>query len=525
MINVNQITSQLADMPDQALQQYAQMHKDDPYTLSLAVAESTRRKQMRTAAQGQGRPQPPKVNEQEVQNMAPQQLPEESGIAQLPAQNLARMAGGGIVAFADAGLVQETSSPAGRMLGGAWDAFKQFNQRMDDRLNDKQELEFRRLRAKQGMFEQLTQEQQDARNAELADITQKQQDARNAGPADTKAYGQAQQDQRALDVVPASSKSKTPVVPEGSVDPTAKLREKTAPTARPAVPARDYMALQAKMLQERSGLVDPTANAREKVNKAKEAAASLEAESFEKYVASRPQAYVGAEKRATAREAALAKDTQRNEAMSFVNAGLAMMQSTGKGLAGIAEGAAVGTKQYMQGLEKIKLAKEKMDETHDKIEEYRRSEEMLTEKERRGLRSLISQLPVAAAQNMLDGVVLATGRTDSQVKTALELQQRADAAAAAAAATVAAAKIGASGDKLDAQARARAVVSIDRRMADWEDTLEGRSATPESAAKKRREVTVDAYRLQNLEPPGTMGATPPAIAALMQKYGTAPPAR
>ena len=450
MINVNQITSQLADMPDQALQQYAQMHKDDPYTLSLAVAESNRRKQMRTAAQGQGRPQPPKVNEQEVQNMAPQQLPEESGIAQLPAQNLARMAGGGIVAFADAGLVQETSSPVGRMLGGAWDTFKQFNQRMDDRLIDKRELEFRRLRAKQGMFEQLTQEQQAARNAELADITQKQQDARNAGPTDMKAYGPTQQDQRALYVVPASSKSKTPVVPEGSVDPTAKLREKTAPTARPAVPAvpavpaRDYMALQDKMLQERSGLVDPTANAREEVNKAKKAAASLEAESFEKYVASRPQAYVGAEKRATAREAALTKDTQRNEAMSFVNAGLAMMQSTGKGLAGIAEGAAVGTKQYMQGLEKIKLAKEKMDETHDKIEEYRRSEEMLTEKERRGLRSLISQLPVAAAQNMLDGVVLATGRTDSQVKTALELQQRADAAAAAAAATVAAAKINAS---------------------------------------------------------------------------------
>ena len=458
--------------------------------------------------------------------MAPQQLPEESGIAQLPAQNLARMAGGGIVAFADAGLVQETSSPVGRMLGGAWDAFKQY----DQRLIDKQELEFRRLRAKQGMFEQLTQEQQDARNAELDSITQEQQDARNAGPADTKAYGPAQQKQRALDVVPASSKSKTPVVPEGSVDPTAKLRENTAPTARPAVPAvpavpaRDYMALHDKMLEGRSGK-DPTANAREEVNKAKKAAASLEAESFEKYVASRPQAYVGAEKRATAREAALAKDTQRNEAMSFVNAGLAMMQSTGKGLAGIAEGAAVGTKQYMQGLEKIKLAKEKMDETHDKIEEYRRSEEMLTEKERRGLRSLISQLPVAAAQNMLDGVVLATGRTDSQVKTALELQQRADAAAAAAAATVAAAKIGASGDKLDAQARARAVVSIDRRMADWEDTLEGRSATPESAAKKRREVTVDAYRLQNLEPPGTMGATPPAIAALMQKYGTAPPAR
>jgi len=60
MINVNQITSQLARMPDQALQQYAAMHKNDPYTISLALSESNRRKQLRNASQGaQGmQPQP-----------------------------------------------------------------------------------------------------------------------------------------------------------------------------------------------------------------------------------------------------------------------------------------------------------------------------------------------------------------------------------------------------------------------------------------------------------------------------------
>ncbi len=47
MINVNQITAQLAKMPDNALQQYAAMHKDDPYTVSLALSESNRRKAMR----------------------------------------------------------------------------------------------------------------------------------------------------------------------------------------------------------------------------------------------------------------------------------------------------------------------------------------------------------------------------------------------------------------------------------------------------------------------------------------------
>ena len=69
MINVNQITSQLAKMPDPMLQQYAQMHKGDPYILSLALAESNRRKEMRAGAQ-MNAPQQPKVVDQEIQGMA-----------------------------------------------------------------------------------------------------------------------------------------------------------------------------------------------------------------------------------------------------------------------------------------------------------------------------------------------------------------------------------------------------------------------------------------------------------------------
>jgi hypothetical protein len=125
MFNVNQITSQLAKMPDQALQQYAAMHKNDPYTVSLALSESNRRKAMRQGAV----PQPgqmPKVVDQDIAQMvapppqqmmpqqarpqmppqAQQQLPENVGIGQLPAQNMQSMADGGIVGYADTGLVQ-----------------------------------------------------------------------------------------------------------------------------------------------------------------------------------------------------------------------------------------------------------------------------------------------------------------------------------------------------------------------------------------------------------------------------------
>jgi hypothetical protein len=118
MINVNQITAQMARMSDPALQQYAAMHKADPYTLSLALSESNRRKQLRQGAQMEQQPQP-KVVDQEVaqmgapamppqgmpQGMPPQQLPEDSGIGQLPAPNMQRMAEGGIVAFEEGGEV------------------------------------------------------------------------------------------------------------------------------------------------------------------------------------------------------------------------------------------------------------------------------------------------------------------------------------------------------------------------------------------------------------------------------------
>lgn len=113
MINVNQITSQLARLPDAALQQYAAMHKNDPYTMSLALAESNRRKEMRAGAQGTNQQQQPTVADQTIAEMGqqaapmPQQeqspLPEEQGIGALPTPNMQNMADGGIVGYAVGG--------------------------------------------------------------------------------------------------------------------------------------------------------------------------------------------------------------------------------------------------------------------------------------------------------------------------------------------------------------------------------------------------------------------------------------
>jgi hypothetical protein len=111
---LSNISDSLAMMPDPALQKFAQMHKQDPYMVSLALSESNRRKKMRMAAQGQAGAMPqPKVVDAAIQGMAPPpapmappmmaqtQLPENQGIAQLPTPNMQRMADGGIAGYED----------------------------------------------------------------------------------------------------------------------------------------------------------------------------------------------------------------------------------------------------------------------------------------------------------------------------------------------------------------------------------------------------------------------------------------
>ena len=109
MINVNQMTAEFAKMPDEALRQYATMHKNDPYTVALVMSESNRRKQMRTSAQGQ-QEQPPTVVDQQLAQMgAPSAA--DTGIGTLPQQPM-QMAEGGIVSSPTLALIGEAGPEA-----------------------------------------------------------------------------------------------------------------------------------------------------------------------------------------------------------------------------------------------------------------------------------------------------------------------------------------------------------------------------------------------------------------------------
>lgn len=102
--NIDATTKMLMGLQQKGqLQQYVAQHKNDPNLVALALYVSNMSK-ARPAVQAEANQ--PKIVDQAIAGMAPQEMmPEDQGIATLPAPNMQNMAGGGIVAFDDGGEV------------------------------------------------------------------------------------------------------------------------------------------------------------------------------------------------------------------------------------------------------------------------------------------------------------------------------------------------------------------------------------------------------------------------------------
>jgi hypothetical protein len=436
MINVNQITAQLAKMPDQALQQYAAMHKNDPYTVSLALSESNRRKQMRNASQGaQGMQPQPKVVDQAVAGMSPQPqmqpqmpqgqaqaMPEDSGIAQLPAGNM-NFAEGGIISFAGGGEVQRFDA------GGAVDAARAQRQAAQQTLY-RYGLRQRRddpqgFADAQANLEAATVATNAAEQAYQTEMSRSGMGAAmnrssigatgQFGPPDaaTPTMTAAPAVNVAAPVVPPAPAAppnvspadttlgaKTPPPPRADAG-IKNLLAPRAPAAAPRAPAAAPALSFMEQYKKNMGADDansPTAIAAERKRMSTEEVA---AETAAKDARKTEQAeemktlFKGRDERADKREGELGKSKETNTGMAFLEAGLAMMQSKGRGLAGIAQGAGVGAKAYSAGLDKIKSAQEKLDEARDRTEELRQNQSSMNKREIRdaekGIRSLVAK--------------------------------------------------------------------------------------------------------------------------------------
>jgi hypothetical protein len=472
-IDVNQLTSMLSKLqPDSALQNYAQMHKNDPYIVSLAASESNRRKELRAASQGaQGMQPQPKVADAAIAQMGAQPMPEEMGIGQLPAQNMQQMADGGIAGYdgydeggmtygqepvmmmAEGGVARYQSGGGAQSLTGDIPGFVAGTSifQTQPRPAEDEPL-FRRWSREFGESIEAKRVQE-ARIRALKGQPLSAEDQARIGKADTAAAANASaaQDMAQFDAASnlymterAAKQAADKPKPTASAAPKADTGRKVsgpgAPAARPAAPEQSAAARYAAM-QKAMGVGDTTKEDAERagLETAMRKTAADEASEFEKDVAARGKYGEAKEVRLAKREAGLGKQKDELGGLALLEAGLAIMSTPGKLAEAVGKGAQAGLKTYSAGIKDLRAAQEKLDEHRDQIDEFRRNEDNMTAKERRQFKSQINRteteikrLGVDAAAKMTDSKkadMKAVFAADTQERlTDKEIQGRKDAA-------------------------------------------------------------------------------------------------
>jgi hypothetical protein len=362
MIDVNKITSMLAKLGDPQLQQYAQMHKNDPYIMSLAMSESNRRKEVRSAGQGaQGMQEQPKVVDSEIAQMAPQQLPEDMGIGQLPAGNM-DFASGGIIAFADGGDVERYQS------GGM-----SFIDRLTyGNITPAERARREKLQAEANAGRLPTPYEQE-RAANMAKVS--------AGSTYTpEAYGVTApaplyQNPRRMDPPPAVPAADNKAAP--TVDPTRRAgpgagpatEPVAGPSAKPDTGGLDTLMAEYERKQDLAKGASKNADVQYASSLRGEATKLVADE--EKRIKDQIDPYKDREIRLLKQEKGLEGMGDKYLGLALLQAGAAMMTTPGGVGVALGKGVQVGSERYIAGIDKINAAKDKFAEARDRLDDLR----------------------------------------------------------------------------------------------------------------------------------------------------------
>ena len=422
MIDVNKITSTLAKLPDAQLQQYAQMHKADPYIMSLAMSESNRRKEMRAAGQGaQGMQEQPKVVDQMVAEMAP----EDQGIGQLNAGNM-NFAGGGIIAFADGGDVERFNGTQSQFvqdvagIPGTYDKWWQAN-REEDRIKAERERAMEQRRQDELAARQKTSfanylfgspEREAAGKTELAQLA-----ATPIGTASSLENVSGMDRRLTAGSQPNIASFKTPLPPKASdAAPKTDIGKGTGKGSGAGTGAGSGAAPAGSSLKGSASLealykkLQPSdaeyAAVEAKENSVANALKNLGKsglEEFEAEEAKRGDVFKGREARLAKSESELEARKSKNEALALIFGGATIAGTSGGLAKALSEGIKTGGAQYAAGIDKINAAQERLMDAKDRLEELRVNRDDLTSRERRQLKNQAKQYELEAEKLFLDG--------------------------------------------------------------------------------------------------------------------------
>jgi hypothetical protein len=157
-------------------------------------------------------------------------------------------------------------------------------------------------------------------------------------------------------------------------------------------------------------VVDPFAAQTAELGKAGVDAATAAKALREKQLSEMGLFGVEQERRLKARETKLGKQESDLGPLALLQAGFAMMAGASPhAMQNIGIGAQVGLKNYTEGLDKLTTAREKLDDAFGRLEATRRSEKMLTDKERSELAASVKKAETDARRLTLDGARQAYG--------------------------------------------------------------------------------------------------------------------
>jgi hypothetical protein len=430
MMNIDSVTAHLSKMSPQQLQQFASMHMDDPIMLAAAKFVSNQQTKMQQSQQP-APGTPPKVNEQTVASIAPQQmpqqqmpqqqmqpqaqqpqqqmppqaqgLPEDSGIAQLPARNMQGMAEGGIVAFAgnDGSLVEDPQMSFG-------DIVQSLMSRGVDRPSA---TDLARKYITQPLREKMS---------EWANP------AENQSPEETARLARS-----GMALPPAAPPiNMTPAAPAAPYADTRRFdiaTNRPAPAPRPPAPrpmapaggapqATDAGPMSIAGLQKLQAslaptgpVADPYATQHAEIAQLRETQGKAELADAQERKTGLAGLLAPREARIKEREARLQKTDDMNVNMSLINAGLAMMQSRKKDFSGIAEGLGIGVKQYSEGLKLSEAARQKIEDAKDAFDELKFNQANMSQKEITAAKGKIADGAIASKNETISGIEKATG--------------------------------------------------------------------------------------------------------------------
>ena len=454
-IDQRDVSSKLRFMDDGALQQYAAMHKNDPYIFPLAFQESQNRQRLRMQQQAQAGAQPqPKVADQALAQMAPQQaqpMPEDVGIGALPAPNMTMAAEGGIMGYEgyDEGPNDFGQEPVLRMAEGG---VARYNGETGSVTNSRSQF-VQDVAAVPGMYDKWwrANREEDRIKAERdRALAQRQQDELAArqktsfanylfGSPEREAEGEAELAQLSssapatynpaenLKKLAKTDKYVSTSTPNNAEE--AKLLNRY-PTAKPAA-KKDGAAPRADTGRPSpaSGATDPSAkpetggldaliqnftrqtdlamgaNKNARVGQAAllEKEATEEAAATKKRIKEEGDVFKGKEERLAAREKGIEGMGDKYMGLALLQAGAAMMSTPGNIGAALGKGIQVGSERYIAGIDKINAAKDKFAEARDRLDDLRLNRDDMNKKEIRDADRAIRTARIQGQQLLVDG--------------------------------------------------------------------------------------------------------------------------